>query len=328
MIQPFSAWSGALAALLGECAQAAAALPLVMLLTIMIGRRSHLELVQYGFECLRRLTLCLALPGLFGFLLPVLLILGRWPHDVTLASLFHPVILPWTLASLAWLAAFVWLAIVRLSAICSCLVPLFLALAALVLSNWPFAGLPQGMDSATVFAVLALQAGHRLFLGLSLAGGLALVLVHFWESGFVSSGEGNRAGARRWLSFWACLGAVPFLVDRWGIVIGNLLRQSASSAVDSLLARLVPLSIAVFCWAVLLALPGDQAAGKDLGGKRSGRARQTGERVTGAKSGFATGLLRLTRLDPVQVAWLGLGLAVAGIVLQALFQHGIFRLGH
>lgn len=332
MTRPFSVWPVFFGDLLAECGHVAAALLLVMILTILIGRRSHADLVRYGVACLRRLALGLAVPGLAGFILPIILILGHWPETVTMASLFHPVVLPWTMASLFWLFAFVWIFLVRRIAIWSCMIPLFIALAAGIVCNWPFAGLPQGMDSATVFAVLALQTGHRLFLGLSLAGGIALFFVPHWQRtcqfGAVSLGEGNRKGAMRWLAFWACLGAVPFLVDRWGLVIGNLMHQSASSVVASLLARMVPLSIAVFCWAVLLALPVNQDAGRETGGKRSDSTSHGGGIGPGTKSGFARGFLRMTRLAPEHLAWIGLVLALAGIILQALIQHGIFAFDH
>ncbi len=129
--------------------------------------------------------------------------------------------------------------------------------AALALLRWPFAGLPQGMElSAAAEAVLSTSI-HDLFAALSPAGAAALLALTCLRTGPEGAPPAEDAlrKAGRWCALWALLGYIPRCLDRWGLFVGVSLRPGPLPPdVAAQALGLIPLTLAIACWALLFAL--------------------------------------------------------------------------
>ena len=280
------------ASLLGVAANAAATLPLMAALALLIGRRGHAAICLAGARELAGLALWLAAAW------PLLIVTDAMvqlslatpaPLQSRLAALFTPAGAGISLSVAAWLcgAVSLWLgrracaaSALRLSPgadrypasavrapLAALLAAAFCALCALALKNWPFAGLPPGMDFWRVAGVVGKHACRTYFTGLTSGGAVGLVLVAVRVSAVARSQTAaprghtdtmEITGAVRWCALWAVAGALPHLLERWGLTVGVWLRGNAAPLPGNPHAAVIQvvalglLTLALAAWAALL----------------------------------------------------------------------------
>lgn len=256
------------AAVLGVAAGAAAALPVIALLTALAGRREHPCLGENGARAMTRLALALS-P-----LWPVLLVAEVARQILVLRgglslpegfSPWMPALLPYSSAVMAWLAGVLSLAFLAHRwrsgpATAMCVALLLMAagcfFAAQALPLWPFAGLPEGLTAGQAARAIALSTLHVFFTQFTPAGALALLYLHGHPHLAHSWGcpaEEEHAAAR-WCALWAMIGYGPYCLDRWGVLLGHALRPGQSLRHMGLsLLSLAAITLAVACWTLLFA---------------------------------------------------------------------------
>lgn len=271
-------------ALLGIGMGAASALPLITALTLLIGRRGKARLCAFGALRLARLGYALAWlgpPAMIGGYLTLLFTL-RGVNTVLLpVSPLAPIMLPFTLTLLVWLAGLFCAWLLKRACAAAPLPPprpdpeedrypaalikgrlrlsLLAALcffATYLTQSWPFAGLPTGLSAQAVFSAIFSHALHTYFMAFAPAGALALFSLAVARPTLphgLSDRDAQRAA--RWCALWAMIGYIPFCLDRWGLIIGFALRGSGLP--DWLWPQLPPLALltaAVACWSALFAM--------------------------------------------------------------------------
>ncbi|MBD5557217.1 MAG: spidroin-2 [Desulfovibrio sp.] len=274
------------AALLGIAANAAATLPLMAALALILGRRGHAALCLRGAAALAGLGLWLsaAWPALvIGDALVQLSRAGEATAATRFAAFFTPAGAGISLSVAVWLTGMgcaflgryacaraaaalppgaesysarnIRLPLTALFAAAAC------ALAAYALRNWPFAGLPPGMDAGRAAGAVLKHAFRAYFAALASGGatGLLLAAAAARRGSFHGPLTAAEAvGCLRWCAVWAVAGCVPQLLERWGVALGLLLRGGAPAvpgnphAVLFQLVALVVLTLACAAWAVLL----------------------------------------------------------------------------
>ena len=273
------------AALLGIAANAAAALPLVAALALLLGRRGHARICLAGAAALAGLGLALsaAWPALgVGDALMQLSRAGDAPAAALFAAFFTPAGAGISLSVAVWLVgilcAFAGMRACSRAAAAlppgtdrysarNIRVPLALllvaagfALAAFALRNWPFAGLPPGMDMWRAGTAVLKHAFRAYFAALASGGAVGLIFAAYVARRGSFHGPLTTAeamGGVRWCAVWAVAGCLPQLLDRWGVALGLLLRggQAVPGNPHAALFQLVALgllTLACAAWAVLL----------------------------------------------------------------------------
>ena len=274
------------AALLGLAANASATLPLMAALALIIGRRGHASFCLRGGAALAGLGLWLAAawPALVvGDALVQLSFAGAAGVAARLAAFFSPAGMGISLSVAVWCvgALCAWLGR------CACLqkaaalppgadsytardirVPLAAlfaaaacALAAFALRNWPFAGLPPGLDAWRAAGAVGKHAFRAYFAALTSGGGVGLLLAGAVARRGLLRGPLTAAeatGGVRWCAVWAVAGSVPQLLERWGLALGLLLRGGGPAVPGNPHAALFQLvalgllTLACAAWATLL----------------------------------------------------------------------------
>lgn len=274
------------AALLGLAANAAATLPLMAALALLLGRRGHASICLRGAGALAGLGLWLAAawPALVvGDALVQLSLAGAASAVARLAAFFTPAGMGISLSVAAWCAGFgcAWLGrraslqkaaslplgvdsysvrdirvpLAALLAAAAC------ALAAFTLRNWPFAGLPPGMDAWRVAGAVGKYAFRTYFAAFACGGAAGLLLaMRAARRGFLHGPftVAEAAGGVRWCAAWALAGSVPQLLERWGLALGLWLRGGGAAVPGNphagmfQLAALVTFTLAAAAWALLL----------------------------------------------------------------------------
>lgn len=273
------------ASLLGVAANAAATLPLMAALSLILGRRGHAAFCLAGAAALAGLALCLAAAWpllVIGDALVELSRGGELPLARRFAAFFTPAAAGLSLGVALWCAgmACAWLgrraSLQKAAALPAgtdsysaraIRVPLWAlfaaaacALTAFALRNWPFAGLPAGMDLWRAGGAVIKYAFRAYFAALTCGGACGLLLAAFaarrgWHGASLS--DAGAAGAVRWCAVWAVAGSVPQLLERWGVALGLWLRggtglpDGAHTALFQL-AALALLTLAAAAWGALL----------------------------------------------------------------------------
>lgn len=285
------------AALLGTAANAAATLPFMAALTLILGRRGHAALCLRGAGALAGLALWLsaAWPILtLGDAFVRLSLTGDAPAATRLMALFEPAGLGISTSVAVWLvgAALVWFGRRACAAAAAALPPgagsyrvpaislplaallagAFCALAAFALRDWPFAGLPPGMDMGRAAAAVGKHACRGYFMALASGGAFGLLLAaraarrNCCASRPPAAGAHPSAplsvaeaeGAVRWCALWAAVGYLPSCLEHWGLALGFLLRGNAGPLLHGghwpliQFATLALLTLAMAAWLLLL----------------------------------------------------------------------------
>ncbi len=266
----FADWASRLLALL---VNAEAALPVILVLGLVAGRRGNAGFILAATSRLARFVLALAIvPPLWYFL-------DYWnqiaPFPVSGGGALGPLFIRagygWLFAILASSCALfcVWLAASALTAATADLpldddryelsrlkTPVFLFLLAATLYflsfwliNWPFAGLPPELSMERAVAAVGKNAARRYFMSFSAAGATGLALAAVFPVG----PPALRRLAMRWLAFWAAAGYLPRLLTILGLTIGVAVGNRAPNY-DLLFHVLDAGSLlcALLCWTLIL----------------------------------------------------------------------------
>lgn len=269
-------WFGVLQALPAQMAQA---LPVIILLTLLAGRRGNARLCLWGARRLLSLNLVCALIALVLF--PLVALLGslqegQWPGLAAFCAR------PACVALLAWLPACLLLLALRRAAshwpdsagpvesyragelrctLWGCL----LAFALLVLGSLLSTGLllepPQGMDRSAFLMLQIRQGLHLVFRYFSLAGGAALLCLWTLRHHPRLAAGADFDKAVRWCAVWAVAGYFPSIIDHWSTLLAALLQAwRAGVPIDltpqaTALAMSVLAALALVGWSVFLYRP-------------------------------------------------------------------------
>lgn len=288
------------AALLGIAADAAATLPFMAALTLILGRRGHAALCLRGAGALAGLALWLSAAWpirVLGDAFVRLSLAGDAPAATRLMALFAPAGLAISTSVAVWLvgAAFVWSGRRACAAAAAALppgagsyrvpairLPLILllaaaacALAAFALRDWPFAGLPAGMDMGRAATAVGKHACRSYFMALASGGAFGLLLAARAarrndcasrpsaagvQSPSAPLSVAEAEGAVRWCALWAAVGYLPSCLEHWGLALGLLLRGNAGPLLHGghwplillQFTTLALLTLAMAAWLLLL----------------------------------------------------------------------------
>lgn len=232
--------------LLNFLASAAMSLPLIVALGLIIGRRGHAAFCVMGSRKLLGLAIGLALCGFFHIPASYLaIVLPYGAQNGIFSALSQPAGYPWLFAGLCWLLALPPLyaasnilrgmhvrnaddrydfTYIRLPFLfCAFASGLFFA--SLILENWPFAGLPEGMEMERAAMAIMRNGLRKFFMSFSPAGAISLLYAtHYFQQ---KSDPANdvRIASFRWFCFWALAGSLPSLLTGWGLFLGAWARS-------------------------------------------------------------------------------------------------------
>lgn len=269
-----------LLALVGIAANAAAALPIIIILGIAVGRRGNAAFCIQGTLALFRIALLLSPLGIIFFI-------GNWLaqiHDFAAIPylIFRAASLPYISSAAMWFLGicFLYLSYILLKAkipsadtyrLSQLKKPLFCCILAACcyfstyfLINWPFAGLPEGLPlDRAVMAILRNGARHY-FYAFCPAGAIALLFALHWQKALAASQQQIDNGIR-WLSVWAAIGYLPYLLQRGGVTLGIWLRGNAGFTASfpgfwAQVCSLCLLTLAIACWIWLFVAKNKNAA--------------------------------------------------------------------
>lgn len=274
------------ASLLGIAANAAATLPFMAALALILGRRGHAAFCLRGAGALAGLALWLSAAW------PILIVAdafvqlsltGNAPLVTRLTALLTPAGAGISTSVALWLvgALCVWFgrrACARTAAtlpsgvdsytvravgvpLTTLLLAAGCALGAFALRNWPFAGLPADMGIWRAASAVGKHACRAYFAALTSGGAVGLLLAaavaRQQETATPLPTATETVGGVRWCAFWAVAGCLPQSLERWGLALGGWLRGGAPvpanphAALFQLVA-LVLLTLALAAWAAIL----------------------------------------------------------------------------
>lgn len=270
--------------LLGSLAQipltAAAAMPLIIALTLARGRREN------GRSCLQlahqaaKINLLLAAGSFLLLLLQFWLLLAQFaPHQAPFfrQNILGTIFMPWTLTLLIWLTGSAVIftlpgsmkkKLARLgpqpertqytratrSSFCLCLLCTGLLFISFITAEWPFAGLPPGMDIWRVARALLKNAVHVYFTGFAMAGATLLATWPIIRQALQNTGADvqDQSFACRWCGIWAALGLIPYCVQNWGLALGQLLHSGHGTLPGWRIAGLTLATLFIVCCCLFL----------------------------------------------------------------------------
>lgn len=272
--------------LLAIAANATATLPFMAVLTLILGRRGHAPFCLYGAKELASLALWLApaWPALIITDTLMQLVQAKATLSLALISVFFTSagmgislsLLLWLVGVLCIIYALRACSLKRLllppekdsyrakdmtAPLTALLLACACALAAFALKNWPFAGLPPGMDLWRVAGAIGKHSFRAYFAAMSAGGAIALLLACVQAHNKKSQGSftsAELAGSVRWCAAFAVAGCLPQLLERWGLALGLWLRGGATilpgepRASLFQLAALFLLSLALAAWTGIL----------------------------------------------------------------------------
>lgn len=275
----FSIFLQWLVAFAGIFANAAAALPLVISLGLVAGRRGNANFCLLASARLLNMALAISVAGILFFAGTYVFQLFALNAQNILTLILQPASLPWVSSLCVWIVGMTLLFSARAAlALCASRgivkadryrladlkIPLILCLGAalcffatFLLVNWPFAGLPEGLSPDRAVMAIARNAARHYFMAFCPAGAIALVFAFNTEKNFASPAQfGNSI---RWLAAWAAAGCLPHVMQSWGLLIGVWTGGNSLSAFGGYtlslwthVGALCCLTVAMFCWLWLL----------------------------------------------------------------------------
>lgn len=261
--------------LVGFLLSGASAMPFLIALGLIIGRRGHAYFCLLGSRKISRLAIGLAWAGIFYFPLNYLAVVLPYGFNKSiLSSILLPQGRPWLVATLCCFAGIfsLYLATATLKGLR--LPPgddryqfrfirnIFLLyslsslafLIALFMEHWPFAGLPEGMSVERAAMAIARNSLRRFFQAFSPAGAFALLYAAWiFAQPALKKFSHEKSAALRWFAFWAVAGAAPNLFISWALQLLSRGRTAAPGlggmpVLPGLLFQ--TLAIAIWVWVI------------------------------------------------------------------------------
>ena len=251
---------------------AAAALPVIIALGIIAGRRGRADFILNANTRLTYFALCISpIPPLWYFCDYLLRVapVAR-PENSLFAPLFSSAGFGWLSSVMVTLcAAFcLYLALGSLRAfpvtkivndkykirdlrpqITLLLCCALLYFSAFWLINCPFGGLPPELSLGRAMAAVGKNAARHYFMSFSAAGAIGLLFSIFYPFPNLE----KRRIATRWLSFWAAAGYLPYMLTSSGFALGLLAGHRPPSYDMSFhFINVGSLACAFVCWLLLL----------------------------------------------------------------------------
>jgi len=265
--------------LLHFCRDAAAAMPLMIVLSLVMGRRGHGAFCLSGARVLSMLCITLACLGLLlpgCQLLHIITLLQDAGHSREAYPLWSPLMLPYSLGLTLWLSGLLCCVLLlrcfsarQMTASVAdgsyamtifrpqlwlCALACLSFFASYVVQVWPFASLPEGMSLGQAASAIIRDRAHHYFSALAPAGAVALFCLPLARKRLKAFSEPTLwEKAARWCALWAVAGYIPFWLNLSATCLGYALRGGADLS-RTLLMLLLPLSGAIICWAILLSM--------------------------------------------------------------------------
>lgn len=263
-----------LLSLLSLPVSAVAALPLVIALGLVAGRRGNGSFCLWGNRKLLNLTCFMApIAPLYYLFLYLIQIFPYSPANVfaplfSLAGLSYFSCIVCSCVSciiIFWAYFFLNKAILHLSLsqdkykmsklrlpLILCLICAFFSFACMPLQNWPFAGLPDTINWDRAILAIVKNSFRHYFMAFCPAGAIALILAINQQYAV----KEQQKAAIRWLSAWAAAGYLPHTLITVGFTIGLAARGSLAGYIASgyflQIISAVVLIGAMLCWSMLL----------------------------------------------------------------------------
>lgn len=256
--------------LLELCQQAAASLPIIITLGLIAGRRGNSQFYLAGNRTCLKLCLWCAFLGIFYFPLAYLREILSFSQNggEIWSPFFQPAGLPWSTATFAQLLGLLSLFFAKqrlafispekytLRKLCPVLAPLIftsiLCGGTFFLINWPFGGYPAGLSFERIFMAVSRNAAAHYFMAFCPGGAIGLIWTILITHKKQEITQKEKILAFRWMSVWAFIGYLPWLLQSWAILIGVSLRGDIGLAGPGYLAghvtALAILSLALCFW--------------------------------------------------------------------------------
>lgn len=253
------------------CQTASAGLALMIVLSLIAGRRGNGRFLLYGNRVCLNLCLILALAGIFYFPLAYFREIVSFNQDAAIIwkPFLEPPGLPWSTSMGAQVAGFLLLGAGRLllpnrlgdsyllrdvkGTLFCCLAAAFCLGATCFLSDWPFAGYPPELSGERVFRAVFRNAAGHYFRDFCPAGALGALLALCLPARPEIYSRKEKILACRWMCAWAFAGNLPWLLRAWAVLIGVSLRGNpAAFGPGYLTSHLFVLGILSFALALWL----------------------------------------------------------------------------
>ncbi len=267
--------------LLSFLGAAASALPLLIALGLIIGRRGNAKFVINGSKKLTPLAIWLACVGIFYFPISYLsVVLPYGLKKSVLTAILLPEGRPWLVASIIWLVGIVILFLAcgifkRMKSVKNdnkysfryIRTPFFLFILASLcflisyfFENWPFAGLPESLSMENAALAIGQHTMRRFFAAFSPAGAVSLLFLSWLVAqGRLNDFKTEKLASLRWFSFWSCAGAIPSLFTSLSLQLAAWINPpiltSASINNKILLLGLIFQCLAVALWVWIIIRP-------------------------------------------------------------------------
>lgn len=263
---------GQLAAdLLYLAANGASGLSILVAIGLCAGRKGHADCYLSSGRMLLKLAFILGILGAFYFFWAYLLQVLPYGNNfyVVWQPFFEAPGLPWSSSLTVWIigTALIFLAKsflphstsdryslsdIKFSLAFCCLAGLC-SFASYCLVNWPFGGLPAGLEIDQAILAIFRNAGSRFFMGLGVGGGIALAFYKNYQSNC-------RYLILRWLAIGATLCYLPHLLRMYSVFLGMSVSGKTYGAMSlhfSALSAMLCASGAVCCWIMMAAKKGN-----------------------------------------------------------------------
>lgn len=261
-------------------ASTALALPLLLALTLAVGRRGHGRLCLWGGTKLARLCLATAIAGCVYYWFYHSLVFGIEPGPP--AELAVPMKRNLMLAVACWAAGLGLLYLgyrktaafpvppaetpleesrYDLARVLPALLPGLAACVCFTAAFFSMEGVfgtpPQGMDQTTYLLTLLRKTLRSAFGDLSLAGGAAAALLCLLRDRPEVANPSHFEKAARWCALWGIVGFLPGCIDQWSnLLLSGLYLPDPTPGVTAVLrSPLFFRTLFLLCWLALFCRP-------------------------------------------------------------------------
>lgn len=254
---------------------AAAAMPIITLFTMIAAcKRDAAFCMWFSWNAIK-LDIALSMCSLFCLLFQTGYMLARFVRDgasLSISVIMQRAFLPWTSSILLWCVGiiFLFLALVKCerklnlagkdanmtfpaipAILCALGATIFFS--TFITINWPFAGLPPGMDLPQAVAAICRNGLHRYFSGFTPAGACLLASWQFFVKTSKNDISPEQSGmAIRWSALWALAGYTPYCIQNWGLSIGIMLQTGIPEFLKWKIYSLLSLTFSLGCWGIIL----------------------------------------------------------------------------
>ena len=263
--------------ILGLLINAGAAMPLVILFSLIADNKKKGLLPEYFSSNAIRINMFISVTALAGLTTQAITLIkglaGKGPG--THINPWQPAFMPWTLSCILWFLGCLCLMLMGNAANSAAKFPggpchsprhKYVCIAAILAAmcffstflsiNWPFAGLPADMSLSRAFSAIFKNAFHTYYTGFTPAGASLLVLYALlMRKRLLNRNQPeNTVSAIRWFAFWTIAGSFPYWLQNFGLVLGLGYHYGFSGNIVWKSVNLTLLTLSLVSWGAIFAL--------------------------------------------------------------------------